>query len=116
MANFIIFLDRLVNLYLYFVIGACLLSWVPNINPDYPLFNYIFKAAGFYILPPVMGISFAPALVMVVAALVSIGLRKVYLKYYADKEPKIVVLTQEEFLEKLKEKENRKEEKKDDCN
>ena len=30
-------------LYMYYVLGACMLSWVPNINPDYPLFNFIFK-------------------------------------------------------------------------
>lgn len=116
MANFIIFLDRLVNLYLYFVIGACMLSWVPNINPDYPLFNFIFKASGFYIIPPVIGISFSPAIVMVSAALISTGLRKIYNKYYADKEPKIIVLTQEQLLEKLKEENNKREDKKDDCN
>ena len=43
MANFIKFLYRLVMLYMYYVLGACMLSWVPNINPDYPLFNFIFK-------------------------------------------------------------------------
>lgn len=114
MARFIIFLDRLVNLYIFYVIGACILSWVPNINPNYPLFNYIFKFAGFYLIPPIMGLSFSPAVVMVVAALISMGLKKLYLKYFAENDSKIVVLSQEEFFEKLK-NENR-EEKKDDCN
>ena len=41
MAKVIIFLDRLVNYYLYFVVMACFLSLVPNINPDYPLFDFI---------------------------------------------------------------------------
>lgn len=112
MANLIIFLDRLVILYLYFVAGACLLSWIPNINPDYPLFSFIFKSAGFYLIPPVAGVSLSPALVMAVCALVSMGLHKLYIKFYAPKEPKIVVLTQEEFLEKMKEQQN-KEDKKD---
>lgn len=114
MANFIIFLDRIVNLYLYFVIMACLLSWVPNINPHYPFFHYIFKFAGFYIIPPFWGVSFSPAVVMVIAALISMGLNKIYIKYFEDKEPKILILTQDELLEKLKEE--KREDKKDDCN
>lgn len=114
MAKFILFLDRLINLYLYFVIGACLLSWVPNINPNYPLFHMIFKAAGFFILPPFMGMSFSPALVMVVCALISMGLGKIYDKYYADSEPEIIVVTPDEFIKEIREK--KKEDKKDDCN
>lgn len=114
MANLIIFLDRLINLYLYFVIAACIMSWVPNINPNYPLFHFIFKFAGFYIIPPFAGVSFSPALVMVTAVLISMGLRKIYIKYYASKNPQIIVLTPEEFAKKLAE-ENR-EDKKDDCN
>lgn len=114
MANLILFLDRLVNLYLYFVLGACLLSWVPNINPDYPLFDFIFKFAGFYIIPPVAGFSLSPTLVMVVAVLVSMGLRKIYAKYYADKNPKIIVVTPEELMQKLNEEKGK--DKKDDSN
>lgn len=115
MANFILFLDRVLNLYLYFVIGACLLSWVPNINPDYPLFDFIFKSAGFYIIPPFAGVSFSPALVMVLVYLISMGLRRIYLKYYATKQPKVIVLTKDEFLAKLeKEKERKVEDKEDD--
>lgn len=103
MANFIILLDRIVNLYLYYVLGACLLSWVPNINPNYPLFNMIFKFAGFYIIPPFYGVSFSPALVMAIAAVISVALRKIYNKYYADKVPQIIVLTKDELIEKLNE-------------
>ncbi|MDE6138879.1 MAG: YggT family protein [Candidatus Gastranaerophilales bacterium] len=113
MAKFILFLDRLVILYMYFILGACMLSWVPNINPNYPLFYYIFKLAGCYIIPPIMGLGLGPALIMVVCALISMGLRKIYDKFYADKESKIVVLTPEELMEKLKkQKEGNK---KDDC-
>lgn len=112
MANFIILLDRIVNLYLYYVLGACLLSWVPNINPNYPLFHVIFKFAGFYIIPPFAGVSFSPALVMVVAGLISLALRKIYNKYYADEVPQIIVLTKDELIEKLKE-EKRKDNDKD---
>ena len=114
MAKFILFLDRLINLYLYFVIGACILSWVPNINPNYPLFNLIFKSAGFYILPPFMGMSFSPALVMVVCALISMGLGKIYNKYYASENPDIIVVTPDELIKEIKEK--KKEDKKNDCN
>ncbi len=115
MAKFIVFFNRLINLYLYFILGACLLSWVPNINPNYPLFHAIFTAAGFYILPPFMGLSFSPALVMLALGLVSVGLVKIYNKFYAPKEKEIIVLTPEEFIEKInKEAEKTKEDSEDD--
>ena len=101
MAKFIVFLDRLVNLYLYFVVMACFLSLVPNINPNYPLFDFIFKAAGFYLLPGVIGITFSPAVVMIVLALISAGLRRIYDKYFAKDEPKIVVMSPEDFIRKI---------------
>ncbi len=116
MAKFILFLDRLINLYLYFVIGACILSWVPNINPNYPLFHMIFKSAGFYILPPFMGLSFSPAVVMVVCALISMGLGKIYNKYFASNEPEIIVVTPDQFIKEIREENKKKEDKKDDCN
>jgi len=125
MAKFIIFLDRLVNYYLYFVVMACFLSLVPNINPDYPLFDFIFKAAGFYLIPSFWGIIFSPAVVMICLALISAGLHKIYYKYYAKDEPQIIVMSPEEFMKKVQEKnlENdiitspeEKEDKEDDSN
>ena len=104
MAKFIIFLDRLVNYYLYFVVMACFLSLVPNINPDYPLFNFIFKAAGFYLIPTFWGIIFSPAIVMICLVLISTGLHKIYYKYYDQNEPQVVVMTPEEFIKKVQEK------------
>ena len=105
MAKFIIFLDRLIYLSLCFVMGACLLSWIPNINPDYPLFHAIFTGAGFYLIPPIFGIGISPALVMCVCALISFGLGKIYLKFYAKKDSQIVVVTPDELIQKLKEQE-----------
>ncbi|MBD5401576.1 hypothetical protein HDR58_02075 [bacterium] len=114
MANLILFLDRLITLYLYFVVGSCFLALVPNINPDYPMFHYIFKFAGFYLIPTVLGVSISPALVMLVAALISMGLNKVYMKYFSkDKESRVLVISQDELLEKLN-KEKRKDSE-DDC-
>ncbi len=104
MAKFIIFLDRLINYYLYFVVMACFLSLVPNINPDYPLFDFIFKAAGFYLIPSFWGIIFSPAVVMICLALISAGLHKIYYKYYAKDEPQIIVMSPEEFMKKVQEK------------
>ena len=105
MAKFIIFLDRLIYLYLCFVMGACLMSWIPNINPDYPLFHFIFLAAGFNLVPPIFGIGLGPALVMAVCAFISFGLGKIYQKFFADKDQKIVVVTPDELIQKLKEQE-----------
>lgn len=97
MLRLVIFLIRLVNLYLYFVLGACLLSWVPNVNPDYPLFNFIFTASGFYLLPPVMGFSFAPVFVLVIIGLILMGLEKIYQKL-TEKEPKVIYVSPEQFM------------------
>jgi uncharacterized protein YggT (Ycf19 family) len=101
MAKFLIYILRILNLYLYFVVGAGLLSLVPNINPNYPLFHYIFKFAGFYLIPPVFGVSFSPMAVLVFTALISMGLVKLYDKYYASKEPKVIVVSPEEFIRKM---------------
>jgi len=115
MAKFILFLDRLINFYLYYVVMACFLSFVPNINYNYPLFHFIFKSAGFYLIPPVFGILIAPMLVMTVCVLISMWLDKIYLKYYAPKQPHIVVLTKDEFIKKMNDlNEKIKEDKKDD--
>ena len=113
MGKFILFLDRLVFLYMYFILGACLLSWIPNINPDYPLFYYIFKFSGAYILPPVIGFAFGPAGLMVLCALLSMGLRKIYDKFCVEKGPKVIVLTPDELVEKLNKQ--KEEENKNDC-
>lgn len=113
-AKLIIFLDKILNLYLYFILGACVLSWVPNINPDYPLFHYLFVGAGFYLIPPIKGISFSPVITMLVAGILSMGLRKLYDKFYKKDEPKIVVITPEEFMQKMNEE--KREDKKDDSN
>lgn len=101
MAKFIIILDRIIYLYLCFLMCTCLLSWVPNINPDYPLFDFMFHASGFYLLPPLMGIGLGPALVMLLCAALSFGLGKIYEKFFDKKDTKIVVVTPEEFIEKL---------------
>lgn len=105
MAKLIRFLYRLVNYYLCFVVMACFLALVPNINPNYPLFNYIFKIAGFYLIPPVFGFIISPMLVMIISALIMIGLGKIYDKYYAPKEPKVIVMTPEQFIEQVKKNE-----------
>ena len=112
MANFIKFLYRLVMLYMYYVLGACMLSWVPNINPDYPLFNFIFKSSGVYLIPPILGLSIWPAVLMTLCGLVLVGLDKIYAKYFAKNELKILVMSPEEFFDKMKEQQN-KEDKKD---
>jgi uncharacterized protein YggT (Ycf19 family) len=116
MAKIIIFLDRVVNLYLYYVVMACFLSLVPNINFDYPLFDFIFKSAGFYLIPPIFGVSFSVMFVMVTLALISAGLKKVYLKYYFKEEPKLVVLSKEEFEQKFEKMQSELEKDKNDDN
>ena len=104
LSRLIIFTDRLVNLYLYFIICACFLSLVPNINPNYPLFKYIFKFAGFYLIPPVLGFSFSPMLIMITLVLISIGLHKIYNKYFRQEES-VYIIPAEEFFETIKNQE-----------
>ena len=101
MAKFLMLLYRIVNLYTYFVVMACILLIVPNINPDYPLFNAIFKFAGFYLIPPVMGIMLSPMCVLMVLTLINMGIYKLYKSKYADKEPKIIVLSADEFAKQF---------------
>ena len=105
MVNFILFLDRLINFYLYYVVMACFLSLVPNINPAYPLFDFIFKSAGFYLIPPVFGFIISPVLMMILLTLVSIGVRKLYFKYFAPKEqkPNVIIMTPQEFMQAVNE-------------
>jgi uncharacterized protein YggT (Ycf19 family) len=112
LGNLILFLDRVVNLYLYYVVLACFIILIPNINPNYPLFHTMFTFAGFYLIPPIFGISFSPMAMLILPTLISMGLRKIYLKYFAKDEPKIVVLTKEEFEKSFPEL--KKEEKNDD--
>ena len=74
----------------------------------------MFVGAGFYLIPPIMGISFSPVITMLVAGILSMGLRKLYDKFYKKDEPKIVVITPEEFMQKMNEE--KREDKKDDSN
>ena len=105
MAKFIRFLYRLVNYYLYFVVMACFLALVPNINPNFTLFNFIFKMAGFYLVPPIFGFIISPMIMLIILALIMMGLSKIYVKYYATQEPKVVVMTPEQFIEHIKKNE-----------
>lgn len=104
MAKFLIILYRIINLYLYYVVMACLLSLLPYINPNYPLFNAIFKSAGFYLIPPVFGFIIGPAVILVGLALLSNFIEKYYNEHYAKNKPKIVVLTPEQFMRAMENK------------
>ena len=97
MAKFVLLVDRIINLYLYFVVIACFLSLVPNINPNYPLFHMIFKLAGFYVFPPIFGVSFSCMIIMMGCAMLSVGLKKLYIKKFLPKEPKVIVISKDEF-------------------
>jgi uncharacterized protein YggT (Ycf19 family) len=103
MGKFILFIGRLIYLYLYFIVGACVLSWVPNINPQYPLFKLIFNMAGAGIFPPVLGFDIGPVVLMSVLGLIWAGLEKIYKKFYAPKDREIIIISKDELLEKLKE-------------
>ena len=115
MAKFLKFLYKLVNLYLYFVVMACLLTLIPNINPNYPLFDFIFTVSGFYLIPPIFGFYISPMFMLVVLTLISMGIAKLYNKYDKD-EPKVINMSPEEFSKKFmadKDKEISEQERKD---
>lgn len=101
MLRLILILDRIVNLYMYYVGIACLLSWVPNINPNYPLFHFIFVSTGFYILPSFFGFIFAPLFIMVLCALISAGLRKLHIKIIRHRQDELLALTPDELVKRL---------------
>ena len=44
-------------------------------------------------------------LVMIILAIIMMGLDKIYTKYYAPKEPKVLVMTPEQFIEQIKKNE-----------
>lgn len=111
MGKFILYVDRLINLYLYYVVMACFLAIVPNINMNYPLFHAIFKLAGFYLIPPILGTSFSPMLVMIALALSSMGLKALYLKYFAKDDDSIIVIQSSDIEKTMQELNRFKEEK-----
>lgn len=94
-------MSRVINLYMYYVGFACLLSWVPNINPDYPLFHFIFVTTGFYLIPPIFGFVLSPLLIMTVCVLASQWLVKLYLHLTKDKRPEIIIMSPDEFFKKF---------------
>ncbi len=96
----IVFTDRVINFYLYYVVMACFLSLVPNINPNYPLFKFIFKSAGFYIIPPVYGFSFTPMVILITIVLISVGLNKI-LELIIKNEPEVIYISAEVFAKGL---------------
>ena len=105
---------------MYFLLGVAILSWIPNINPDYPLFHMLFKFSGFYLLPPFMGLALAPALLMVVGAFLIMMLEKIYDRFYKPEKQQVYFMSSEEFTRRLdefqknKELQNKKEEMNDD--
>lgn len=101
LSKLIIFLNRIVNLYMYYVAVACVLSWIPRINPEYPLFHVIFVSTGFYLLPPFGGFIFAPLIIMTVCVLISQGLGRLYFNLNKDKKPEVIVMTPEEFFRSI---------------
>lgn len=109
--NLILFLYNLTNLYIYFIVMACFLGVIPNINPNYPLFNYIFKIAGFYLIPPIFGFYLSPMLMLIVTTLIMLGLGKLYNKYFKPDEPKVIIMSQKDFIDTFV---NKKEEERKD--
>ena len=99
----ILFLDRIINLYILFIVMACFLALIPNINPAYPLFHYIFMFAGFYLIPPIFGIVFAPVCMLCICTIISIGLRKLYDKYYNPKNHEVFYISAEQFAKHFNE-------------
>lgn len=95
-----LFLDRVIHLYLYYIVMACFLALVPNLNPNYPLFHYIFKFAGFYLIPPIFGVSFSPMILMIILVLLSMGIRKIYVKLFLKNEQKNQTLS-DEFIKNI---------------
>ena len=114
MKKFLLISDRIINLYVFYIVMALFLSIVPNINPDYPLFHFIFTSAGFYIKLPFVGVMFSPMLIMICLVLISTRLRKLYIKLYEKDAPEIIIWTREDFAKNLEKFNQLKEELKQD--
>ena len=101
MKKFLLISDRIINLYVFYIVMALFLSIVPSINTDYPLFHFIFVSAGFYIKLPFVGAMFSPMLIMICLVLISSKIRKLYIKLYEKDAPEIIIWTREDFAKNL---------------
>lgn len=73
----------LIDIYIYFVVICCFMTWIPNLNWDFPAIQIMFWLAGFNILPnvPVLS-SFVPLILI----LVLISLRKFLYKIAGEQD------------------------------
>ena len=83
MKKFIETLCFIINIYIYYVVICCFLTWIPNLNMDYPTFKIMFWLAGFNILAniPILH-SFVPVFLICIL----IAVRKLLYKSIGEKD------------------------------
>ncbi len=73
----------LIDIYIYFVVICCFMTWIPNLNWDFPAIQIMFWLAGFGILADVPVLSSFVPLIMI---LLLISLRKLLYKLAGEQD------------------------------
>ena len=65
MKKFVKFLCQFIDIYIYYVVICCFLTWIPNLNWDFPAIKVLFWIAGFNILSNIPILSMFVPLIMI---------------------------------------------------
>lgn len=77
MKKFVRGICSLIDIYIYFVVICCFLTWIPNLNWDFPALKIMFWLAGFQLFAHVPILNMFVPLLMI---LVLISIRKILYK------------------------------------
>ena len=83
MKKFVSLVCNLIDLYIYFVVICCFMTWIPNLNVNFPAIKIMFWLAGFNILSNIPFINMFVPLIMV---LLLISLRKFLYKLVGEED------------------------------
>jgi len=83
MKKFISGICNLIDIYIYFVVICCFLTWVPNLNWNFPALKIMFWLAGFHLFANIPVINMFVPLLMI---LVLISVRKLLYKFIKEED------------------------------
>lgn len=83
MKNFIRRICSLIDIYIYFVVICCFVTWIPNLNWNFPALKIMFWLAGFQLFADIPVLNMFVPLLMI---LVLISIRKLLYKSIGDED------------------------------
>ena len=83
MKKFISGICSLIDIYIYFVVICCFLTWIPNLNWNFPALKIMFWLAGFQLFSDIPILNMFVPLLMI---LVLISIRKVLYKLIGEED------------------------------